>query len=146
MQPKPRHPMASTHATNSASTQASAVASVFVIALCFSGAAMAQMNMDHSKAAPQTGMSHGQMPMSPMSAVATAPSMTDGEVRKIDHENGKVTIKHGEIKHMDMPPMTMVFTAKDKALLDKVQVGEKVQFVVVQEGGRMVVTDIQPAK
>ena len=135
MHPKPHHLMAS--------TQASAVASAFVIALCFSGAAMAQMNMDHSKMAQQTDMSQGQMPMSP---VATAPGMTDGEVRKIDHENGKVTIKHGEIKHMDMPPMTMVFTAKDKALLDKVQVGEKVQFVVVQEGGKMVVTDIQPAK
>ena len=78
--------------------------------------------------------------------MVAAPSMTDGEIRKIDKENGKITIKHGEIKHMDMPAMTMVFTAKDKALLDKVQVGEKVQFIVIQDAGKMVVTDIQPGK
>ena len=97
-------------------------------ALAFGGPALAQMNMDHSK----MGM-------------AATPGMTDGEVRKIDKENGKLTIRHGEIKHMDMPPMTMVFTARDKALLDKVQVGQKIQFTVVQEGGKMVVTDLQPA-
>jgi Cu(I)/Ag(I) efflux system periplasmic protein CusF len=42
--------------------------------------------------------------------------------------------------------MTMVFTAKDKAMLDKVQVGEKIQFIVIQEAGKMVVTDIQSRK
>jgi Cu(I)/Ag(I) efflux system periplasmic protein CusF len=72
--------------------------------------------------------------------------LTDGEIRKIDKEGGKITIKHGEIKHLDMPAMTMVFTAKDKAMLDKVQVGEKIQFIVIQEAGKMVVTDIQSRK
>ncbi len=76
---------------------------------------------------------------------AVTPGMTDGEIRKIDKESGKITIKHGEIKHLDMPPMTMVFVAKDKAMLDKVQVGEKIQFGVVQEAGKMVVTEIQAA-
>ena len=43
-----------------------------------------------------------QMTMAPgKMGMATAPSMTDGEVRKIDKEVGKITIKHGEIKHMD---------------------------------------------
>jgi Cu(I)/Ag(I) efflux system protein CusF len=97
---------------------------------------MAETTMDHGK----TGMDHGKMPM------AAAPAMTDGEIRKIDKETGKITIKHGEIKHMDMPPMTMVFHAKDKAMLDKVQVGQKVQFVVIQEPGKMVITDIQSVK
>ena len=87
----------------------------------------------------QTAADHSKMGMAATSAVA------DGEVRKIDKENGKITIRHGEIKHMDMPPMTMMFTAKDKALLDKVQVGQKIQFTVVHEGGKMVVTDMQPA-
>jgi len=72
--------------------------------------------------------------------------MTEGEVKKVDIEAGKVTIKHGEIKHMDMPGMTMVFTAKDKNLLGKVKPGDKVKFMVVNEGGKMVVTDIQPAQ
>ena len=100
--------------------------------------AMAQTAADHSKM-DHSKMEHGKMGMAATSAVA------DGEVRKIDKENGKITIRHGEIKHMDMPPMTMVFTAKDKALLDKVQVGQKIQFTVVHEGGKMVVTDMQPA-
>lgn len=89
----------------------------------------AQMNMDHAKM-----------------GLAAAPGMTDGEVRKIDKDAGKITIKHGEIKHMDMPGMTMVFTAKDKSLLSNVKPGDKVKFMVVNEGGKMVVTDIQPAQ
>ncbi|MDR7097188.1 copper-binding protein [Hydrogenophaga laconesensis] len=105
-------------------------------ALSLSLPAMAQMTMDHSK----MGMAQAT------TGTAPAPGLTDGEVRKIDKENGKITIKHGEIKHMDMPPMTMVFNAKDKAMLDKVQVGEKIQFIVIQDAGKMVVTDIQPGK
>ena len=79
------------------------------------------------------------------SAMASA-SMTDGEVRKIDKDAGKITIKHGDLKHLEMPGMTMVFTAKDKALLDKTQAGDKIRFMVVSEGGKMVVTAIEPAK
>jgi Cu(I)/Ag(I) efflux system protein CusF len=76
---------------------------------------------------------------------AVTPSLTDGEIRKIDRESGKLTIKHGEIKHLDMPGMTMVFVVKDKSMLDKVQAGEKVRFMVAYEGGKMTVTDIQSA-
>ena len=94
------------------------------------------------------------LPVSTMAQVAAdaaksstaAASMTDGEVRKIDKDSSKITIKHGEIKHLEMPGMTMVFNAKDKSLLDKVQVGDKVSFMVVSEGGKMVVTAIEPAK
>ena len=81
---------------------------------------------------------------SKMGTTAT-PSVTDGEIRKIDKENGKITIKHGEIKHMDMPPMSMVFHVKDKAVLDKVKVGEKIVFIALQEAGKMIATDIQPS-
>ena len=88
----------------------------------------------------QTNMDQGKMGM------AATPGMTDGEVRKIDKEAGKITIKHGDIKHMDMPGMTMVFVVKDKALLDKAAVGSKIQFMAMNEKGQMTVTDIQPAK
>lgn len=71
--------------------------------------------------------------------------MIDGEIRKVDPEAGKVTIRHGPIKHLDMPGMTMVFTARDKGLLADARAGDKVQFLVVSEGGRMVITDLQPA-
>ena len=79
--------------------------------------------------------------------VAQASSvLSDGEIRKVDKDAGKMTIKHGEIKHMDMSPMTMVFAAADKTMLDRVKVGDKVRFMVVQDNGRMVVTEIQAAK
>lgn len=88
----------------------------------------------------QPAMNHSAMPM------ADAAAMSDGEVRKVDKETGKITIKHGPIKHLDMPPMSMVFTAKDPALLDKVKVGDKIRFHAVDDGGKLLVTDIQPAK
>jgi len=79
------------------------------------------------------------------SASASAPStadMADGEVRKVDKEALKVTLKHGEIKTLDMPPMTMVFSVKDKALLDKVKPGDKVRFKVTNEAGKYMVTEL----
>ncbi len=78
--------------------------------------------------------------------MANSPSLTDGEVKKIDKEQGKITLKHGAIKHMDMPGMTMVFSVKDKTMLDTVKAGDKVQFMVVEEGGKMTVTQIQAGK
>ena len=87
----------------------------------------------------QTAMNHGAMPM-------TAAAMSDGEVRKIDKETGKITIKHGPVKHLDMPPMSMVFTAKDPALLDRVKVGDKIRVHAAEEAGKMIVIDIQLAK
>ena len=72
--------------------------------------------------------------------------MTDGEVRKVDKENKKITLKHGVIKNLDMPGMTMVFGVKDAAMLDKVKAGDKVKFKAEQTGTAIVVTDIQPAK
>ena len=74
---------------------------------------------------------------------AKGPVWVKTDVSKIDLETGKVTIKHGEIKHMDMPGMTMVFTAKDKSLLTSIKPGEKIKFMVINEGGKMIVTDIQ---
>ena len=80
-----------------------------------------------------------------MSAFAQA-SLTDGEVRKVDKESGKVTLKHGEIKNLDMPPMTMVFSVSDPKILDGIKAGDKVQFRAVNEGGKLTITDIQPGK
>lgn len=76
---------------------------------------------------------------------AQASELAEGEVRKIDKDAGKLTLKHGPIKHMDMPGMTMVFQVNDKSLLDKVKVGEKIRFQLVSEQGRYVVTEIQAA-
>jgi Cu(I)/Ag(I) efflux system periplasmic protein CusF len=83
-------------------------------------------------------------------AAQTAPNtvlpLTEGVVRKIDKDNGKLTLRHEEIKSLDMPPMSMVFTVKDQALLDPLKVGDKVRFNAAREGGKIVVTEIQRAE
>lgn len=77
---------------------------------------------------------------------ALASEMTAAEVRKVDKDNGKLTLKHAEIKSLDMPAMTMVFTVKDKAVLDKFKAGDKVRFKAEQSGGAYVVTAIEAAQ
>ncbi len=77
---------------------------------------------------------------------AASQDMSDGEIRKVDKDAKKVTIKHGEIKNLDMPPMTMVFQVRDAAMLDTIQAGDKVKFKVEKRLGSYVVTDLQLAK
>ena len=91
---------------------------------------------------PLSSVAQSAMEHSTMESTQT-PSMTDGEIKKVDPLNGKVTIKHGEIKHLDMPGMTMVFTAKDKSILSSLKPGDQVKFMVVSEGGKMIVTDVR---
>ena len=80
-------------------------------------------------------------------ASASAPAVfADGEVRKVDKEAKKITLKHGEIKNLDMLGMTMAFPVKDATMLDKLKVGDKVQFKVVDDGGTLIVIEIQAAK
>jgi Cu(I)/Ag(I) efflux system periplasmic protein CusF len=76
---------------------------------------------------------------------ALAAAETEGEVKKIDKAQSKITIKHGEIKNLDMPPMTMVFRAKDAKLLEGVAVGDKVKFAAEKTDGNFVVTEIVKA-
>lgn len=82
-------------------------------------------------------------------AAATAPAaddMADAEVRKVDKDAAKLTLRHGEIKSLGMPPMTMVFNVKDRAMLDRVKAGDKVRFKAVDEAGKYTVIDIQVAR
>jgi Cu(I)/Ag(I) efflux system protein CusF len=78
-------------------------------------------------------------------AGATA-SMAEGEVRKVDKEAGKVTIRHGELKNLDMPAMTMVFRVKDPAMLDEVKAGDKISFVADKVGGQFTVIQVEVKK
>lgn len=70
---------------------------------------------------------------------------SDAEVRKVDKSAGKITLKHGEIKNLEMPPMTMVFRVKDKAWLDEVVAGDKVKFDADKIDGQYVVTALKKA-
>ena len=78
-------------------------------------------------------MDHGKMDMSQASA-----SMTDGEIKKVDQSTGKVT-KHGEIKHMEMPGNDHGVHRKRQESAGA-KPGDKVKFMVVNEGGKMAVT------
>jgi len=72
-----------------------------------------------------------------------AADLAQGEIRKIDKAQGKITIKHGEIPSIQMPPMTMVFIVRERALLDAAKVGDKIRFDAVDEAGKLIVTRIE---
>jgi Cu/Ag efflux protein CusF len=72
--------------------------------------------------------------------------LTEGEVRKVDRDAKKITIRHGPIVNLDMPAMTMVFQVRDAALLEKVQAGDKVRFAAEKTGGAYAVTHIETAR
>lgn len=77
-------------------------------------------------------------------ATAAAPQ-SDGEVRKIDKEQGKVTLRHGPLQNLDMPAMTMVFKAVDPKLLDGLKEGDRIKFTAEKVNGAVTVTAIQVA-
>ncbi|MCU4117940.1 copper-binding protein [Variovorax sp. N23] len=81
-----------------------------------------------------------------LSAFAQAPlPVVDGEVRKVDVEQQKITLRHGEIANLDMPPMTMVFRVQEPALLQKVKPGDKVRFTADKVDGALTVMTLEPA-
>jgi Cu(I)/Ag(I) efflux system protein CusF len=92
-------------------------------------------------------IAHRHTPASEALKEATQPAaeLSEGEVRKVDKDAKKISIKHGELKNLDMPPMSMVFQVKDLALLDKVKAGDKIRFRAEKAGPAFVVTDIQLA-
>ena len=98
-------------------------------------------------AATGTAWSAGEAaPKAAAESASTASSLADGEVKKIDKENGKLTLKHGELKNLGMPGMTMVFRVQDPTMLDKLQPGDKVRFAAEKADGAIVVTQIERAK
>lgn len=88
---------------------------------------------------------HGK-PATSASAQPATGEMTDGEVRRVDKEAGKVTLKHAEIKSLDMPAMTMVFVVKDKVMLERLKAGDKIKFKAINDAGKYTVTEIQMAQ
>ncbi|HEY0955968.1 MAG TPA: copper-binding protein [Roseateles sp.] len=82
----------------------------------------------------------------PATAASAAEAMTDAEVRKVDLAAAKITLRHAEIKSLDMPAMTMVFQARDKRLLEGLKVGDKLRFKAMHEGGQFIVTAIEVVK
>ena len=108
---------------------------VAIIAAIFASASWAQ--------APSSGHTehHSSQP-----TAGAEQSLVDGEVRKVDKEAGKLTLKHAPIPALDMPDMTMVFRVKDPAMLDRVKVGDKVKFAADKVNGVITVTSVEVVK
>ena len=87
----------------------------------------------------------GLVVFSATSLAADGP-MADGEVRKIDKAQAKITLRHGPIVNLDMPGMTMVFKVADPKMLDTLNEGDKVKFSADKVNGAITVTAIQPVR
>ena len=91
----------------------------------------------------KSGHGHGHGDKKEVKAAAPdSGAMAEAEVRTINKEAGKITLKHGEIKNLDMGAMTMVFQVTDRAMLDKVKEGDKVNFTAEKIRGQYTVTGI----
>ncbi len=82
----------------------------------------------------------------PQMSVAQS-AMVNGQVTKIDEAAGKITLKHGPIKKLEMEDgMTMVFRVQDPAMLKQVKVGDKVKFDADRVNGQITITKIKKSK
>jgi len=112
--------------------------SLLALAL-FGGSAMAQHTGHHTPtAAPAAPAS------TPSAAAAGELPWTEAEVRRVDVRNGKVTLKHGDIVNLGMPPMTMAFQAREPQALAALKVGDRVRFTSDQINGAYTVLRIEP--
>jgi Cu/Ag efflux protein CusF len=92
------------------------------------------------------GHGHDKSTNTTVAQAAASADMVDGEVRKVDADNKKITVKHGEIKNLQMPGMTMVFQVKDPAMLSNLKVGDKIRFAAEKSSGAIVITQLEAAK
>ena len=90
---------------------------------------------------PASGADHAAH--HPMTAAAP---QSEGEVRKVDKAQGKLTLRHGPLENLAMPAMTMVFKVADPKMLDSLKDGDKVKFTADRVNGAITVTAIEPAK
>lgn len=85
----------------------------------------------------------GASPIGGVKLAQATGAMSQGEVRKVDKDAQKITIKHGPIDNLGMPPMTMVFRVKDPAMLEQVDRGDQVKFNADKINGAYTVTHIE---
>lgn len=111
------------------------------IAFCVSALSLAMLVSAPALAADEHDAHHAASP----AAAGAVAELTEGTVKKVDKAAGKLTITHGPLKSLDMPPMTMVFRAADAAMLDKVKVGDRIRFDATRAGGVYTVTVLEVA-
>ena len=115
----------------------------FLLALCAFAVAPAWAQQAPKAADADHAANHAPSAAVAPARAAVASDMAEGEVRRVDKVGRKITLRHGEIKNLDMPPMTMVFQVVDAVLLDKVSAGDKVRFRADQDAGNYRVIELQ---
>lgn len=92
------------------------------------------------------GADHNHHAQVAQTSAAAGTPMSEGTVRKLDKTAGKLTIAHGPLENLNMPPMTMVFKVAGNANIDKVKVGDRIRFVAAKVDGAFAVTELETAK
>jgi len=105
--------------------------------LCACAAWAQEHQHAHTMSMPMNGA------MSQASSEA-APSLAEGEVIKADSKSKTVTLKHGEIKNLNMPPMTMDYHVQDEALFARLKPGSKIRFTAGRVNGTYTVLTAEP--
>ena len=114
-----------------------------VLSAVAAGAATVMLSLTAIAHAADNHASHaGHVPAAATPAIEPA----EGEIRKIDTDARKITIKHGEIKNLDMPAMTMVFQLQESVQIGTLKVGDKIKFKVASVAGKYTVTELQVIK
>jgi len=80
------------------------------------------------------------------SGTQAASGFVQGEVRRVDNDTKKVTLRHGPIPNLEMPEMTMVFQVTDEKMLQGLKAGDKVRFKADRVGGQYTVTALEPVR
>src|SRR5690349_9193040 len=127
-----RHPMVFTMPAARSNARCLSVVALLVALLAGTTNPVAQAQ----SAAPAGSLAVG--------AVVDDAALSEGEVRKVDKDAQKLTLRHGPLVNLDMPAMTMVFRVGDPSLLDSVHVGDKVHFRAEKQDGQLVVTRLVP--
>lgn len=124
----------------------STLALAAAITLSSAPLALAQQTDHNAHHAPSSTTANNAADAAGHKGGGVAGQMVDGEIKKVNKEAGKITIRHGELKDLGMPAMTMVFQVKDPAMLDQVKAGDKVKFVAQKIEGAMTVVQLENVK
>lgn len=117
--------------------QKTLMSSLFLVFLGSSSAFAAEQHKHSMGNDGMQQMDHTQMKVMPLS---------DGIVKKVDAQNGKVTLTHGEIANVQMPAMTMSYRIKQVQWLESIHAGDKVRFAMDKLNDEFVVVHIEAVK
>lgn len=111
----------------------------------FSAATLAMCAIAALPAASAMAQDHPPQAAAP-TALENDVQMSSGEIVRVDKDAAKLTIKHGPLRELKMPAMTMAFKVKNPVMLDQVKAGDKVSFIAEKVQGALTVTTLEAAQ